>query len=452
LWQGFALTLAMSAVIRLLPRANAATRYWMWWGTLGALGALGAAGTPGVMVEGGAQLTHLSNVTYLFEISSAPDSVLAVFLGVWIGVALVLLIRILPAIHAVYALRDRCRHFPEEVEAQLPLWCEARDRGPNVRPAALMLCDAAPGATVLGFQHACIAIPPSWLTSLTLDELDQIVLHEYAHVQRWDDWARLAQTLLQSALWIHPAIAFVGRRLNLEREMACDEWVVARTGLPNAYARCLTRAAEVRGRQYAASALSRTTHAVLGPTLLNRRRDLVQRVDRLLAIKGRTRRNVSATAAFGGACALVVISLELRAIPLVGESRSSPLPVAGAAGWGLTPVQPVQVPDWVLTPVQVRARLSPLQRPTSASFGESGEAVTLQIVESEAEEGITSVVARSFEGRYDLTADVKVHNHAPGAWQKGAAAGTSVAEAAQKAGMGLAQTFTRAGVSLVRRF
>ena len=41
LWQGIALTLAMSAALRLLPRLNAATRYWMWWCTLGAVGALG---------------------------------------------------------------------------------------------------------------------------------------------------------------------------------------------------------------------------------------------------------------------------------------------------------------------------------------------------------------------------------------------------------------------------
>ena len=38
--------------------------------------------------------------------------------------------------------------------------------------------------------------------------------------------------------------SFVSRVLNREREMACDEWVVARTGLPKAYARCLARAAE----------------------------------------------------------------------------------------------------------------------------------------------------------------------------------------------------------------
>ena len=68
-----------------------------------------------------------------------------------------------------------------------------------------MICDAVPGATVLGFHRPCIAIPPSLVEALTIDELDQVILHEYAHVQRRDDWSRLAQTLLLSVLWIHPA-------------------------------------------------------------------------------------------------------------------------------------------------------------------------------------------------------------------------------------------------------
>ena len=77
-----------------------------------------------------------------------------------------------------------------------------------------MICDAVPGATVLGFQRPCIALPSSLVEALTADELDQMILHEHAHVQRRDDWARLAQALLQSVLWIHPAAAFVGRALN----------------------------------------------------------------------------------------------------------------------------------------------------------------------------------------------------------------------------------------------
>ena len=133
-----------------------------------------------------------------------------------------------------------------------------------------------------------------------------MILHEHAHVQRRDDWSRLAQTLLLSVLWIHPAALFVSRALNREREMACDEWVVARTGLPKAYARCLARAAEVRGRMRGGPTLV--------PALFGSRHDLVRRVDRLLAVKGQARRNVSLAGAIAAACAMVVMSVQLQSV------------------------------------------------------------------------------------------------------------------------------------------
>ena len=210
----------------------------------------------------------------------------SIFLGVWAAIAAIRLIRLLPSLHAVYALRDRCRPLPADIESRLPLWLEAQTRG---RRTELMICDAVPGPTVLGFQRPFIAIPSSLFEALTVEELDQIILHELAHVQRRDDWARLAQGLLEAALWIHPAVAFISRALNRERETACDEFVVARTGLPKVYARCLTRAAEVRSRI--------RIEPVLVPALFGGQHDLVRRVDRLLAVKGRTRGKVSLVAA-----------------------------------------------------------------------------------------------------------------------------------------------------------
>ena len=160
-----------------------------------------------------------------------------------------------------------------------------------------MICDVLAGATVLGLQRPCIALPRALLEALTIGELDQVILHEHAHVQRRDDWLRLVQTLLLSALWVHPAALFVSRALNREREMACDEWVVARTGSPKAYARCLARAAEVRGRM--------KTQSALAPALFGTQHDLLRRVDRLLKLKGQARRNVSFAGAIAAALALV---------------------------------------------------------------------------------------------------------------------------------------------------
>ena len=455
LWQGIALTFAVSAALRLLPRLNAASRYCIWWCTLGAVGAIGAAGAMGTGGAAGAAVATGATGAHLFEIPAAPNALIAIFVGVWIAMALLSLVRILTGIHAVFRLRDRCSDFPREVEAQLPLWLETQVQG---LPARLMLCDAVRGATVLGFFRPCIAVPPSLVTALTMDELDQVVLHEHAHVQRRDDWTKLAQALLQSALWIHPATAIIGRRLDLEREMACDEWVVARTGLPKGYARCLARAAEVRGRI--------GVEPALGPAFFTRRRDLALRVNRLLTVRGRTRPTASAAAVLAGAGALVVVAIQLRAVPLVGEVVETTLPlVAPTVTVRLKPDPPYtratirlsataestarKKPDTYFTP-DARAPRNELNEPhelnepafvLNATAGQPAERA----------EPIDVLSGRSFEGRYNL---LEAPAAPPGTnpWQVAGAVGAEIGASARKTSVGIANTFTRAGVLLARRF
>ena len=77
-----------------------------------------------------------------------------------------------------------------------------------------MVSEAASVASVLGFARPVIVLPRRLLTRVTDHELDQIVLHEYAHVQRWDDWARLVQAIVEAVCPFHPAVRWVGRSID----------------------------------------------------------------------------------------------------------------------------------------------------------------------------------------------------------------------------------------------
>jgi beta-lactamase regulating signal transducer with metallopeptidase domain len=462
--QGLALTFVASVILQLMPSLNAATRYAIWWANLGAIclpAVLSAAAALGAEAEA---LGAKAGATYLFEVPAAPEPAFAIFVGVWLAVALLMLVRIVPGIHAVFTLRDRCREFPPAVEAQLPLWRDAHRRQ-GARPTRLMLCDAVGGATMLGFLRPYIAVPSSLLKALTRDELDQVVLHEHAHAQRRDDWGKLAQALLQSALWVHPAIAIIGRRLNLEREIACDEWVVASSGLPKVYARCLMRAAEVRNRV--------SMQLLLGQSLFARKRDLRLRVDRLLALKGHRRGTASLAAVFAGVCAVSVVAAQLRAIPLVGEALE-PLPLPSVQS---TPEAQAHVAHNEPTSVATRRTHEPPNPGTAESAfalratsdkptnSRTLEPANLQTYEptnprtgasasapSDLAEMPVPLAARSFEGRYITTEPTVAiaENRAP--WGTFAALGTEVGATARKTSVGLATTFTRASVSLARRF
>ncbi len=99
------------------------------------------------------------------------------------------------------------------------------------------------------------------------EELNIILLHEFAHLRRWDDWTNLLQKVVRAIFLFHPAVWWIDGRLALEREMACDDEVVAGTGNPRGYAKCLVSLLEKsfarRGWTMAQAAVHRAREASL---------------------------------------------------------------------------------------------------------------------------------------------------------------------------------------------
>ena len=449
LWQGSALTAGVAIALRCAPRLNAATRHLIWFGALTGLISLGWGSSPGFVTAAS------SSVEPVLYVPSAPDPLITAIAGIWMSVALVGLLRVLPSLHALYALRDRSVPFPQEIESQLPLWLEAKGRG---RRTELMICDALPGATVLGLQRPCIALPTSLVEALTLAELDQVILHEHAHVQRRDDWWRLTQALLVSVLWIHPAALFASRALHREREMACDEWVVARTRLPKAYARCLARAAEVRGRARG--------NSLLAPTLLGKRYELVRRVERLLALQGNVRRNVSCVGMAAAALAIAVSTAHIQAVRF-GEVADVVLPsvarpIIAAYDAGLVRSTPE-----LGRLEQELARLNPDTTNEETTHDKTTSADTMYVpttsvapIASTALTALTAPIAltapvapsMTFAGVYPAPRASVEPVSEPRGWSALGTPGVEIASAAKKTSLSMASLFSRAGVSLARSF
>jgi hypothetical protein len=114
----------------------------------------------------------------------------------------------------------------------------------SVRRIALIASPAVRVPAAIGFLHPAIVIPQWALRELDAQELNSVLLHELAHLRRWDDWTNLAQQVLRALFFFHPAVWWIGRSLALEREMACDDFALASAPDPAAYARCLVSVAE----------------------------------------------------------------------------------------------------------------------------------------------------------------------------------------------------------------
>jgi hypothetical protein len=91
----------------------------------------------------------------------------------------------------------------------------------------------------IGFWKRTIVLPAWALRELPPQDLNVILLHEFAHLRRWDDWTNLIQKIVRALFFFHPAVWWIEKRISVEREMACDDAVLAETANPHGYAACL---------------------------------------------------------------------------------------------------------------------------------------------------------------------------------------------------------------------
>ncbi len=108
------------------------------------------------------------------------------------------------------------------------------------RKPQLLLSLSASVPMAIGWLKPVVLIPASMVTGLTHEQLEMLMLHELAHVQRNDYLVNLLQTLVEILLFFHPAVRWVSNQMRNEREYCSDDIAVKHCGDPIAYAHTLT--------------------------------------------------------------------------------------------------------------------------------------------------------------------------------------------------------------------
>jgi beta-lactamase regulating signal transducer with metallopeptidase domain len=220
-------------LLRVIKGQNAGTRFAVWFSALVAVAVL-----PFVPrhVAGVAVASASSR-----QIVLSSFWAVAIFVG-WAVIAVVATARLVAGLISVGKLRRQCSAIaPSDLP---PALRQTLDEMRLTRPMAICRSRAVTVPTVIGFFKPAILIPEWVLTELSVEELKIILLHECAHLRRRDDWTNLAQKILRAMFFFHPAIWWIEKRLSLEREMACDDLVLATTANSRAYAECLVALAE----------------------------------------------------------------------------------------------------------------------------------------------------------------------------------------------------------------
>ena len=104
-------------------------------------------------------------------------------------------------------------------------------------------------ALVMKFYRPLILLPASWLTEMTPEMLEAVIAHELAHVRRFDLWVSLLQRIIETVLFYHPAVWWLSRRIDAEREICADELAVQTTSDRLTYATALEKLGRLRVAQ-----------------------------------------------------------------------------------------------------------------------------------------------------------------------------------------------------------
>jgi beta-lactamase regulating signal transducer with metallopeptidase domain len=115
------------------------------------------------------------------------------------------------------------------------------------RRVSLAAHPAVGSPLTLGGRGPTILVPLEWASWSERDRRTSL-LHELAHLVRYDDRLKLAQELIRIPFFFHPLVHRLMARIDRERELLCDETVVALGADPLDYARLLLDLARCPGR------------------------------------------------------------------------------------------------------------------------------------------------------------------------------------------------------------
>ena len=185
--------------------------------------------------------------------------------------------------------------------------------------AAVYVSDRVTSPITFGVRRPVVIVPPGVL-EMDAELQEAIACHELVHVRRRDWLHVIAEELVRTVLWFHPAIWWLINRIHLTREHVVDEAVIR-----------LTRSRDRYVEAMVAVALSRSRAVPVPVSLFLRRRFLKRRVAHLLQETTMTTRRLLASATISATALAFTSVLAVRVFPLEAQGRKSPAPKPAGA-------------------------------------------------------------------------------------------------------------------------
>ena len=266
LWQGALIAMLLGSVNLLLRKAGAGLRYaaayaamlamlaacvgtFFWLvihaGDFGSTPIETLASVSPVTLAGGAMAARAISTQSAVRLEQWLDGHLVWLVCVWAAGVLMLSLRTAGGWIFAQTLKRRGTR-PAETSWQ-QVMARLANRLGVARRIALCESTIAQVPTVIGWLRPVILLPVSALLGLTPQMMEAILAHELAHIRRHDYLLNMLQTAIETLLFYHPAVWWVGKKIRQERENCCDDLAVAACGDALIYARALTELEQIRG-------------------------------------------------------------------------------------------------------------------------------------------------------------------------------------------------------------
>lgn len=144
------------------------------------------------------------------------------------------------------------------------------------RPIHVYISELISSPVTIGFLKPIVLMPLVAITSLSQKQVEAVLLHELAHIRRYDYFVNLFIHFIRTILYFNPFVKLFAKTIEREREKSCDEMVIQFEYDPHGYASALLLLEKNNFMKH--------TIAVAAS---GQRNDLLHRIEKILGVEKR---------------------------------------------------------------------------------------------------------------------------------------------------------------------
>ena len=102
---------------------------------------------------------------------------------------------------------------------------------------------------VIGHLKPMILLPLGLISGLPQEQFEAILIHELAHIKRYDFLINLFQSFIETVFFYHPVVWWISSTINSERENCCDDITIQISGDSLSYSKALYNLLQIHAKE-----------------------------------------------------------------------------------------------------------------------------------------------------------------------------------------------------------